>query len=197
VGKAKIDTTIEEVTTTQAIKVIANDTTRVYPFGSSQRMDSAFWGSVYEMDTTDKTTAKLENISWIPIGDEFFSNEINVPTRAFSEGFPGITDRFEWFSVVYEGAIVPPASGTYTFKLLCDDGARLYIDGDVVVEGDGIHVPLTYEGGVYLDEGEVYDFVLEYFQGPRFHIALVLEVQIPGREMRLFNMADFEWSDSE
>jgi hypothetical protein len=40
----------------------------------------------------------------------------------------------ELFSVIWTGRIVPPRSGTYTLYLESDDGARLWIDGKLVLD---------------------------------------------------------------
>lgn len=40
----------------------------------------------------------------------------------------------ELFSVIWSGRIVPPRSGTYTLYLESDDGARLWIDGELLLD---------------------------------------------------------------
>ncbi len=42
--------------------------------------------------------------------------------------------RDERFSIIWTGRIVPPRSGEYTFYLQSDDGARLWIDGQLVLD---------------------------------------------------------------
>jgi hypothetical protein len=32
-----------------------------------------------------------------------YTEKLDVPARSFEEGFPGITNRFEWFGVIYTG----------------------------------------------------------------------------------------------
>jgi hypothetical protein len=43
------------------------------------------------------------------------------------------------FGFVFEGTLIVPADGTYTFHLDSDDGSRLVIGGRTVVEYDGVH----------------------------------------------------------
>ncbi|MGA1531048.1 MAG: PA14 domain-containing protein [Kiritimatiellia bacterium] len=49
------------------------------------------------------------------------------------------------FSIIWTGRIVPPRSGIYTLYLSSDDGARLWIDGDVVLDQYHEHPVATYE----------------------------------------------------
>lgn len=42
--------------------------------------------------------------------------------------------RPERFSIIWTGRIVPPRTGEYTFHLQSDDGARLWIDGQLVLD---------------------------------------------------------------
>ena len=175
-------------TTTQTIQVNDGETTQVNPFGSTQEMDNSLLAKVYEMPTN---SSSVSNMTDTQLGDDFYAKEINVPERKFSEGFPGITDRYEWFGIVYEGQITAPVDGTYKFIIECDDGAVLWINGIKVVNGDGVHPTTSYQGTIYLTAGETYSFLLKYFQGPRYHITLVLKNQIPGEETKLFNSDDY------
>lgn len=185
-------------TTSQTVQVNDGETTQVNPFGSTQQMENSLTARVYEVDPILKADGSLDwntstdniNLSK-PLGFEFYSKEINVPERSFSEGFPGITDRFEFFGIIYEGQIIAPVTGTYKFEITCDDGAVLWINGIKVVDGDKVHPTKTYQGTMDLVEGEAYSFLLKYFQGPRYHITLVLKNQIPGEEKKLFNSDDY------
>ena len=69
------------------------------------------------------------------------------------------------FGVVFTGRIKAPRTGSYRFYLAGDDGVRLLVNGQKVVEHDGIHPAGDIkEGSVKLIEGE-HAFRLEYFQG--------------------------------
>lgn len=76
-----------------------------------------------------------------------------------------LDDYKNQFGVVYTGKLVAPRTGSYRFFLTSDDGARILVDGNKVVEWDGIHpAGSVRSGGVKLEKGE-HDFRLEYFQG--------------------------------
>ena len=99
---------------------------------------------------------------------------LNIQPQSFTVGFPGVTNRFEWFAIDYRGRIMLPQAGTYLFRLTSDDGSRLHIDGREVIDNDGVHGPDWKEAEVTLAAG-IHDVRVQYFQGPREDVALVLE----------------------
>ncbi len=76
------------------------------------------------------------------------------PRLAFGEDYsfqlPFDTERF---AARFTGEIETRETGTHTFHLTSDDGARLLIDGRVVVDNDGLHPPHTEKGDVQLEAG--------------------------------------------
>jgi len=80
------------------------------------------------------------------------------------------------YGVVFTGKLTAPKAGEYTFFLTSDDGARVLIDGQKVVEYDGIHPAGSIrEGRVKLKAGD-HAFRTEYFQGGS-HTALFVAWQ--------------------
>ena len=82
------------------------------------------------------------------------SDAIGIPADARAEGF----------GLRWRGYIQVPADGVYRFALSSDDGARLLIDGSVVVDRDGPQSPGGSIGSVALARG-LHAFELRYFQG--------------------------------
>ncbi|HLJ51119.1 MAG TPA: PA14 domain-containing protein [Bryobacteraceae bacterium] len=124
-----------------------------------------------------------------PIG-KIYTRDLNVPPRDFREGFPGVTDRFEWFAIEYTTRFWVKTPGKYTFKLLSDDGSALYIDERRIIDNDCMHPPLSATKSVRL-AGGIHDLRVGYFQGPRLSVALVLHVKPPDGDWRVFNTDDF------
>lgn len=62
----------------------------------------------------------------------------------------------------YSGALVVPADEVYTFALTSDDGSRLWLDGKLVVDNDGLHSAETKTGHVPLAKG-AHSIVVEWF----------------------------------
>ncbi len=53
----------------------------------------------------------------------------------------------------FEGELQLEAAGDYAFHLTSDDGSKLWIDGTLVVDNDGIHPPSTKDGRATLIKG--------------------------------------------
>ena len=76
--------------------------------------------------------------------------------------FPG-TDLAKEFYVRWRGEIRIPAGGKYTFFLRSDDGSRLFIDGQKVIDHGGLHPWLENSGATTLTTGN-HNIEVEYFQ---------------------------------
>ncbi len=153
------------------------------PFGSPSKNPHALMGTIYPLP---EGTTRLPNFSNLtPLGT-LYTGSLNVSPRKFTEGFPGITHRFEWFGIVYEGRFLVERGGNHTFRLHSDDGSRLWIDGKLHIDNDGVHPPQSKSASVLLTPGE-HTLWVEYFQGPREMIALSLHVTYPGEtEEKIF-----------
>ena len=140
-------------------------------FGTAGEVPFALHGRVYYIPENTETLPDFSRLR--PVGT-ISTTTLNIQPQSFTAGFPGVTDRFEWFAIDYTGRISLAEAGTYTFRLTSDDGSRLYIDGREVIDNDGIHGPGNMDAEVELTAG-IHDVRVSYFQGPREEIALVLE----------------------
>jgi len=88
--------------------------------------------------------------------------------RRFSSGsiadvsLPDAPDRVEYVGYRYSGYVGIPRDDIYIFTLVSDDGSRLLIDGNVVVDNDGLHGSQGLEGTVSLAAG-AHEIVVEWF----------------------------------
>jgi hypothetical protein len=159
-----------------------------FPFGVTMRLPDSLRGTVYELAPL---TPRLPDLTRLhPVGF-LYTYSLNVPTRLYTEGIPGVTDRVEWFAIDYEGDFEIDKPGKYRFDLSSDDGAKLYIDGKLIIDNDGTHETLSLRGNAVLSAG-VHHLHVPYFQGPRDAVALVLEVAPPGEDFRVFDVRDFK-----
>jgi hypothetical protein len=159
-----------------------------YTFGTTVVDSSGLQGRVYHLKPG---TRMLPNFGHMrPVGS-VYTTSLNVWPQNFDEGFPSITDRFEWFAIEYTGRLWIENAGHYRFSLLADDGAKLYLNEKVVIDNDGMHRAMAISGGATLTRG-VHEIKIEYFQGPRFTVALVLAVSPPGEPWRIFSMNEFK-----
>ncbi len=125
------------------------------------------------------------------LANKLFLSQLNVPTRSFASGFPTLNgDSFkdtednvllEYFRLTMDGFIELPAgmsAGDYEFAVIADDGAELTF-------GNSTEPYLSYpqhtqsrlicgNESVHLAQNETLPLKLSYFQGPRYHIALML-----------------------
>ena len=162
--------------------------TTVYLFGTTVADNTGLRGDIYHLEPD---TEKLPDFSRMkPVGS-IYTPYLNVPSQPFDAGFPGVTDRFEWFAIDYHGRFWVKDAGTYRFTLNSDDGSILYIDGKRVIRNDGVHPEEREQGRVRLKAG-AHSIRVSYFQGPRFHVALTLRVAGPkDRQLRVFNIREF------
>ena len=110
----------------------------------------------------------------------FVTPNLDVPERRYTEGFPTPERQsvVEDFAIRFRGELAIDTPGRYTFGLYADDGAKLYIDGTLVVDNDGMHAATGKQGHIMLTTG-IYPVEIHYFQGPRQFIALQWYYQPP------------------
>jgi hypothetical protein len=159
-----------------------------FTFGTTVVIPSGLEGRIYHIP---ENTDRLPNFRKMkPVGT-IYTTSLNLPPQDFRQGFPGVTKRFEWFAIDYNGRFWAEKPGYYDFLLLSDDGALLYIDQEMVIDNDGIHGAREATGSVLLKKG-VHTIRVSYFQGPGVSIALVLKVKPPREEMRIFSTDDLK-----
>ncbi len=72
------------------------------------------------------------------------------------------SERGENVAHRFEGLLHVPETDYWRFSLTSDDGARLWIDGALVVDLDGLHSEQTRPGGIALAAG-FHRIVVEHF----------------------------------
>lgn len=157
-------------------------------FGTTVVISSGLCGQIYEIPRDTSWLPRFSKLK--PVGT-IYTTALNVPSRNFNEGFPGVTQRFEWFAIDYTGKFWIQKPGKYRFALNSDDGSKLYIDGHVVIDNDGIHPAVTETGERKLKTG-IHRIRVSYFQGPPLQVALILAVAAPDGTWRIFNTDDFK-----
>lgn len=145
-------------------------------------------GKVYALAKDTPTLPKFENLTAI---STICTTKFDVPNRDYSKGFPGVPDLLEWFAIRYESVFSPPITGEYKFKLASDDGSKLFIDGELVVDNDGTHSLKEKKGKKMLEAGKEYSLQLQYFQGPATEVALQLFWTPPGESEEIMPPASF------
>ena len=87
--------------------------------------------------------------------------------------------RADLFGMVFEGYLRITQEGDYTFHLKTDDGGRLEIGGDVVVEYDGLHPAVPKQSEPYHLTAGIHPLHVYYFEGTGNQM-LEIEMEGPG-----------------
>jgi hypothetical protein len=77
------------------------------------------------------------------------------------------------FTITWSGYVETPSTktGDYTFYARTDDGVRLYVDGQLIIDQWNDHPPTEYSGTIYLEGGQVYRLVMEYYENGGMAVA--------------------------
>ena len=156
-------------------------------FGNNQDFGWINYGATRQWDD-NSNNAQLRGI--IEIGDGNPSN----PTNGTGNGLKGeyfnnidftnsaitridSTVDFDWgngspasaiaantFSARWTGQIESRYSETYTFRTTTDDGVRLWVNDQLIIDGFIDQAPTSYEGTIALVAGEKTDIRLEYYE---------------------------------
>jgi hypothetical protein len=157
-------------------------------FGSIVPQPGAMCGDVYELPTGIPQLPDFWSLD--PIGT-IYTYELDVPGQNVksSSAIPGVTPKIDGFGIDYYGVFNIKTAGDYTFELLADDGAKLYIDGGLIINLDWLHDTLGQETTLHLDAGR-HTLHLPYINSIG-GFALMLLIKPPGGEYRVFNLQDF------
>ena len=80
------------------------------------------------------------------------------------EGSPHPIINVDQTSVRWKGYIEPEFSETYTFYTLSDDGIRLWVDNQLIIDNWTSHATSLDSGQIVLTGGTKYDIKLEYYE---------------------------------
>jgi hypothetical protein len=97
----------------------------------------------------------------------------------WAEGAPADEVGANIYSVRWTGFIVAPTAGEYTFHLTSDDGSRLWIDDDLVVDNWGDHAMEERAGRVALATGVPRRVRIEFYEN-MVYAGVRLEWSAPG-----------------
>lgn len=125
------------------------------------------------------------------VDGQIYLTRLDVPTRSFTLGFPRLDgsmvqteeeeDLVEYFSINFRTSLKlgeVEESGWYEFAFLSDDGVRFQLEetGELIADHPDVTSTkmVCSNRAVYLEKGEALPVSIDYFQGPRNHIALMM-----------------------
>ncbi|MGD9819910.1 MAG: PA14 domain-containing protein [Desulfomonilaceae bacterium] len=133
-------------------------------------------------------TKKLPNFNKLSPAGMFFTKAIDYPINRGSREFPGVPKRDEWLGIRFyvKFSLTEQEKGTYKFRVVCDDAARLIIGKKIVVNAEGSgQKAVDQTGSVELPVGS-HEMFLDYLQTTGAN-ALQLYITPPGGEENIFS----------
>jgi len=124
---------------------------------------------------SEKSFRLHENVNEYGLKGEYFNN-INLSgnpilVRTDKEinfnwewGSPATNIKRNNFSIRWSGKLLPPKTGNYKFQLLSDDGSRLFINDQLIIDNWGDHGPEIKTAQFYLEKNKEYNIKIEYYE---------------------------------
>ncbi len=155
------------------------------PFGTTLPEAGALHGRIYALRDFTPKLPDFESLH--PVGDIYSYSLLVKNQNTFPwHGLP----NSQWYAIDYRGEFWLPNRTRLKFLLYSDDGSKLYIDDQCVIDNDGVHSIRGKGVRIHIPPG-LHKIRISYFQGPAPYIALVLTVQSPGQEEKPFDIRDF------
>ncbi len=82
----------------------------------------------------------------------------------WGSGSPATSVGADHFSARWTGQVQAVETGTYTFRTNSDDGVRLWVNGQLLIDHWTDHAPTYDTATITLQAGQKYDIRLEYFE---------------------------------
>jgi alpha-L-fucosidase len=79
------------------------------------------------------------------------------------DGRPRPAERIDRFGFRYHGYYTAPETGVYAFHLASDDGSNLYVDGQKIINNDGLHSLEEKTGSIALAKGP-HALIIDFFE---------------------------------
>jgi len=123
--------------------------------------------STYYKTGLPETLTSIPKFSSFTPDHTLLENKISFPaifgnwTTSKGQSLSGYDNNF---AIKFRGKIQAPIAGTYTFELQSNDGSKLFINADEIIDHDGEHGYTTASGQAILTEG-FHDIEVQYFDG--------------------------------
>jgi autotransporter-associated beta strand protein len=106
---------------------------------------TAFTNASFSTPPTLVRTDAVVNFNWSTTGPDSSIGQSNFTAR-------------------WTGSVQPQYNETYTFTVISDDGARLWVNGQLLVDNWVAHSSATNSGSITLNAQQFYNIRLDYFQ---------------------------------
>ena len=143
-------------------------------FGASRQWDddsafSQYLGIIEIGDSNAPPESQGNGLKGEYFNNKDFTNRAITRTDANIEfnwgtGSPDPSIGRETFSVRWTGRIEPLYSETYTFRTDTDDGVRLWVNNQLIIDQFVNQARTQHTGNITLSAGQKYDIRMEYFE---------------------------------
>ncbi|HXT12522.1 MAG TPA: FN3 associated domain-containing protein [Candidatus Angelobacter sp.] len=107
---------------------------------------SVFTNESFSVPPTLARTDAMVNFDWSTVGPDPSIGQTNFATR-------------------WTGAVQPPFGETYTFTVMANDGVRLWVNDQLLIDDWHAHsATVTNSGSILLNAQQLYNLRLDYFQ---------------------------------
>jgi hypothetical protein len=114
-------------------------------------------GTYYQFD---KNTKPDSAFSLIPK----FTRLDSVINFDWADQSPDLRLQNDYFAVRWVGKVMPPLTGTYTFRTSTDDGVRLWVDNKLLVNQWIPQQETEHTGTIALEAGKLYPIRMEFHE---------------------------------
>ncbi len=128
----------------------ASQAKQIIPSSALYFAPTGFAGHYY--DNNDFTGTQLDRID----------SSVNF---TYGTGSPDPSIGADNFSVHWTGQLLPQYTQTYTFYTTSDDGVRLWINGQPIIDNWTTHGSTVNTGTIALVAGQRYDLWMDYYEG--------------------------------
>ncbi len=139
----------------------------------NQTNDTTFSGVIQNSDVAGSSTAvghglrgyyydNIDFTSLLAVRDDASVNFTNLSVINDTNGLPSVFTSTNDFSIRWLGQVQSTVAGDYKFTSATDDGARLWVNGVLVVDSWVLQSPTPRSGMVTLAANTRYDVVFEY-----------------------------------
>ncbi len=88
------------------------------------------------------------------------------PTVNFNWGLsgPNPTLAADMFSVQWHGYVSPTHASSYSFRTTTDDGVRLWVNNQLLIDNWGSEAPPTGQAPIFLESDKFYPIMMQYYE---------------------------------
>ena len=153
---------------------LTNGTTYYYKVSSSNSLGTSADSNIASATPTPPIIGNGTGLTgqyFVDPGNDTFFNALTFARTDASINFdwngaapaPGVPGSN--FSARWTGKVLAPVSGPFTFTATADDGIRLWVNSQLLIDAWVYQAATAYSGTINLNAGQQYDIRMEYFQG--------------------------------